>query len=188
VRLFGGANIKLADLALDGSYTLSPKGPVGAEGLINERTSQVTAVLTGTLIEPEERLDLGAMVDGIKVRAYEIELAELERLRAEDEARVAAAAAERQRQTAQAAAYQWAVAAAKLEEERTKALVTANAEATRIANMVAVARAVAFEGANPTPVQSPVAPSVEVAPPVEDTPRVFLAPLNLTPAESLNQF
>ena len=89
VRLFGGANVKLADLSLDGAYTLSPKGAVGAEGLINERTSQITAVLTGTLAEPEERLDLGAMVDGIKVRAYEIELEELERLRAEDEARVA---------------------------------------------------------------------------------------------------
>ena len=65
------------------------------------------------------------MVDGIKVRAYEIELEELERLRAEDEARVAAAAADRQRQAAQQNAYRWALAAAKFAEEREKALVTA---------------------------------------------------------------
>jgi uncharacterized protein involved in outer membrane biogenesis len=198
VRLFGGANVKLADLALDGSYTLSPKGAVGEEGLINERTSQITALLTGTLIEPEERLDLGTMVDGIKVRAYEIELEQLERLRAEDEARVAAAAAERQRQVAQQEAYRWAVAAAKFDEERQKALVAANAEATRIADAVAIAHDVVLEGANPAPVTtpapapaptlSPAAPTVDVAPPVTAPPTVFLAPLNLTPTESSNQF
>jgi hypothetical protein len=53
---------------------------------------------------------------------------------------------------------------------------------------VAVARAVAFEGANPAPVLSPAAPTVDVAPPVEEPPTIFLSPLNLTPAESLNQF
>jgi hypothetical protein len=201
VRLFGGANVQLANLALDGSYTLSPKGAVDEGGLINERTSQITALLGGTLMEPEERLDLGTMVDGIKVRAYEIELEQLERLRAEDEARVAAAAAERQRQTAQQAAYQWAVASAKFAEERQKALVAATAEATRIADTVAVARTVALEGANPAPAPtptpvptpapapSPAAPVVETAPPVATQPApVFLAPLNLTPTESANQF
>jgi hypothetical protein len=187
VRLFGGANIKLADLALDGSYTLTPKGPVDEEGLINERTSQITAVLGGTLIEPEEQLDLGAMVDGIKVRAYEIELEELERLRAEDEARVAAAAAERQRLAAQQAAYEWAVAAAKYEEERSRARATATAEATRIADTVADLRAIVLEGAEPPP-PSPVAPVVAPAPSVQTEPRVFLSPLNLTPTESPNQF
>src|SRR5690606_34614905 len=43
--------------------------------------------LAGPLWRPERSLDLSQMVDAIQMRALELELEELERLRAEDEAR-----------------------------------------------------------------------------------------------------
>ena len=191
VRLFGGANVKLADLALDGAYTLTPKGAVGAEGLINERTSQITAVLTGTLVEPEERLDLATMVDGIKVRAYEIELEELERLRAEDEARVAAAAADRQRHAAQQNAYRWALARGEVRRGSREGAGHGGGRGDAGSRRVSrCARRCRWRGrtrrcGRPAPAAPVVPPGTRA---VGSPSTVFLAPLNLTPTESSNQF
>lgn len=206
VRLFGGASIRLATLGLEGAYSLTPVGTVDEEGVINETTSRITAVLAGTLTAPEERLDLAPMVDGIKVRAYEIELEELERLRAEDEARIAAFAEQRAQDEAEEAARIEAETAA----ARGAALAAATAQSARIAAAVAAARSMAEDGAaavatarvaaapeaQPSPVetadgeqtQEPVVAPQEVAPQPAPPPRVFLAPLNLTPTESPNQF
>jgi uncharacterized protein involved in outer membrane biogenesis len=96
-RLFGGTALHLADLGLDGTFSLTPTGPVDDAGLITPATSQVTANLSGSLVEPQRQLDLGAMTDTIKMKAYENELARLEQLQKEDEARQKAAAAERAR-------------------------------------------------------------------------------------------
>ena len=43
VRLHGSGTIRLADLSLDGTYTMTPKGTIGTSGLISEATSQVVA-------------------------------------------------------------------------------------------------------------------------------------------------
>ena len=120
-RLFGGGSLTLKDLGLAGSFTLTPVGVVDPKGLINEATSLVTAVISGTLFEPVRELDLGTMVDSIKVRAYEIEVDRLEQLRAQDEARAKAAAEERARlmeEQAKRVAAEEAAKAAAVEEKR----------------------------------------------------------------------
>ena len=100
-QLFGGTSVRLADLGLDGSFALTPTETIDDAGLISPTTSQVRAVLSGSLMNPERTLDLGTMVDAIKVRAYELEVDRLEQLRAEDEARQKAAAEERARMIAE---------------------------------------------------------------------------------------
>jgi hypothetical protein len=96
-QMFGGGALSLKDLGLSGSFTLTPVGNVDPKGLINQTTSLVTAIVSGTLSDPVRTLDLGTMVDAIKVRAYELEVNRLEVLRAQDEARARAAAEERAR-------------------------------------------------------------------------------------------
>ena len=91
-KLFGGTSVKLADLQLGGSFVLSPVGAIAGNGLVSETTSQLTANLSGTLASPQRSLDIGTMVDAIKMQAYDLELARLEKLKADDDARVKAAA------------------------------------------------------------------------------------------------
>ena len=131
-ELYGGVSFNLTDLGLAGSWTLAPSGPVGDGGLINQTTARIGAVLSGTLFAPELRLDLAQMVDTIQVRAYELEVERLEKLRAEDEARSRAAAEERARLMALEAKRQAEEAAAKAEAEakaRAEAEAKAKAEA-----------------------------------------------------------
>lgn len=96
-RLLGGGTLRLADLVINSNWTLSTTQSLGGNGLINENTGRIGAVVSGPLTAPERALDLTQMVDAIQMRAYEIELQELERLRLEDEARRRAAAEERAR-------------------------------------------------------------------------------------------
>jgi len=118
VRLFGSASLRLADLTLDGAYTMSPTTPATPDALIDRSDAEVSARIGGTISAPSRSFDVAAMVDAIMVRAYEVEVARLEQLRAEDEARRQAAAAERAR-LAEAAAKKAAeeAAAKKVAEE-----------------------------------------------------------------------
>lgn len=124
-RLFGGLSVDFLNLDLGGSWTLAPIGDVGDTGLINETTARITAILGGTLIDPSYELDLAQMVDGIKVRAFELEVDRLEKLKAEQEARAKAAAEERARLMAEEARRL-------LEEELAKAEAEKAAEAERL--------------------------------------------------------
>ncbi|MDR3470453.1 MAG: AsmA family protein, partial [Devosia sp.] len=92
-KLFGSATVKLADLSLGGSFALSPIGTLDAAGLVSETTSKVTANLSGTLTQPQRTLDIADMVEAIKVKALELEVARLEALKAADDARQRAATA-----------------------------------------------------------------------------------------------
>lgn len=96
-RLIGGGGLRLADLHLDSNWTLALTRPVGGNELITETTGRVGIGLRGPLSAPERTLDLTQMVDALQMRAYEIELNELERLRAEQEARQRAQAEEQAR-------------------------------------------------------------------------------------------
>lgn len=96
-RLLGGVGLRLGDLRLDSSWTLALTQMLGGNGLITETTGRVGVALTGPFTGPQRRLDLAQMVDAIQMRAYEIELHELERLRAEQEARQRAMAEEQAR-------------------------------------------------------------------------------------------
>lgn len=96
-RLLGGAGLRLGDLRLDSNWTLALTQMLGGNGLITETTGWVGVALAGPLWGPVRTLDLTQMVDAIQMRAYEIELLELERLRAEQEARQRAIAEEQAR-------------------------------------------------------------------------------------------
>jgi hypothetical protein len=135
-KLFGGATIKLADLSLGGAFALTPIGTLDAAGLVSETTSKITANLSGTLMAPKRTLDIGTMGDAIKVKAYEVEVARLEALKAEDDARakVAAIAAKGRAQAVASAAKEAA------EDAALKQLADA-IEAKRVADAAAAAAA-----------------------------------------------
>lgn len=90
-QLFGSGTLRLADLLLGGSYTLSATDlPLTA--LVDAASAKLSLTLGGTLLIPERTLDASALVDAVMVKAYEVEVARLEALKAEDEARKAAEA------------------------------------------------------------------------------------------------
>ena len=100
-RLFGTVNLRLADLGLSGGFAMSPTTSAGPEGLLTEANARIAANFGGTLFEPETAFDVAGMVDAIMVRALEIEVARLEEIRAEEEARRRAAEQERARLAAE---------------------------------------------------------------------------------------
>jgi hypothetical protein len=112
-RIFGSGNLQLADLTLEARYAMSPTVIADPESLVDATTAEVAAVVTGPLWAPVATYDVTSLVDGMKIRASEMELARLEQLRLEDEARQRAAAADR----ARVAAEQAATAARKAAEE-----------------------------------------------------------------------
>ncbi len=197
VRLFGGGSVRLADLALDGAYSLTPTKALGDGGHINETTSQVTARLGGTLLAPQRKFEVNGLVDAIQVHAYEVELAELERLRAEDEARMKAAAEERARRLAAEKAVKDAEtakasvdAALAAVAQGQKAVLaaadatgdTAEAAAVRQAESIAAAQAAAQEAAAARRRASQPAPAVSTPAPAVQQPLV------LTPTEPATRF
>ncbi|MDB5562741.1 MAG: hypothetical protein JWN11_2159, partial [Hyphomicrobiales bacterium] len=156
-HLFGSASVKLADLGLAGSFALTPVGNIDPKGLVNATDSKITAVLSGTLPNPTRTLDLASMVDTIKMRAYENEVARLEQLKAADDARIQAAAAEQARRDAEAKRLADEAAAQKA------------ADAKRKADAEAAARAA--QNVTPRP-----APSTSASPPASGQP---LMPMDL---------
>ncbi len=84
--LFGNAQLRLTDLGLSGSYSVTPTA-VATAALADASAAQITANLGGTLLAPTVTYDVSGLVDAIMVKAYEAEVARLEKLRAEDEAR-----------------------------------------------------------------------------------------------------
>jgi len=107
-RLFGGVTLKLSDLSLGGGFSLTPIGTLDKAGIVSETTAKVTANLSGTLDAPARTLDIASMVDAIKVKALEVEVARLEALKVADDARAKAAAAANKEATEDAAAKQLA--------------------------------------------------------------------------------
>ena len=88
--LFGGSQVRLSDLGLSGSFVLSATGAIPA-ALLDAASAEVVTRLSGTLLAPERSFDVSALVDAVMVKAYEAEVARLEQLRAEEEARRQAA-------------------------------------------------------------------------------------------------
>lgn len=116
-RLFGSASIDLRNLALGGGFAMTPKVPSGPGGLLTEANAKIVATLGGTLLEPEVSFDVAGVVDTIMVAAFEVEVARLERIREQEEARAREAAAERARIAAEQAARREAEEQARREAE-----------------------------------------------------------------------
>lgn len=95
-ELFGSGSIRLDDLGVAGDYTLAAT-TVAPAALVDTNSARVTAHLGGTLLAPERTFDVSGLVDAIMVKAYEAEVARLEKLRAEDEVRRQAEEAEKAR-------------------------------------------------------------------------------------------
>ena len=109
--------------------------------------AQVSTKIGGTLAAPEGEFDVAALVDAIMVRAYEVEVARLEQLRAEDEARRQAAAEERARLAEEAARKAAEEAAAKKAAEEAAAKAAAEEAAKQKAEEEAAAKKAAEEEA-----------------------------------------
>ncbi|WP_069911727.1 AsmA family protein [Devosia insulae] len=102
-QVFGSGSIHLSDLGLAGDYAIAPTAVTPA-ALVDSGSARVAARLGGTLLAPERTFDVSSLVDAIMVKAYEAEVARLEKLREEDEARLKAEEAEKARLAAEAAA------------------------------------------------------------------------------------
>ncbi len=116
-RLLGNLGVNFSDLSISGKWSLSPTQMDNHIGLVNQSTAQVSANLAGSLTAPKRELELGAMIDAIQSRALEIELARLERVRAEEMQRSAEAAAQRAQAMARDARIKAEEAQRKADEE-----------------------------------------------------------------------
>jgi hypothetical protein len=130
-RLFGSGSIRLADLGISGSYALTPTTVAQAATATDPASGQIVARLGGTLLAPEREFDVSALVDSVMVKAFEAEVARLEKLRAEDEARRAAEAAEQERLAAEEEARRAAEEQAAREAAEQEAARLAAEEAAR---------------------------------------------------------
>lgn len=178
-RLFGTANLRLADLMLSGGFTMSPKAPTGPDGSLTEANAAIVANLGGTLPAPSASYDVGGVVDTLIMQAFEAEVARLEEIRAADQARQREAAAERARLAAEEDARRAAEAEAKRLAEEEAARQAAEAEAARRAAEEARRATEA-----PVPAPAPVPPADIRSPSI-----ITLQPgFNLTLPESPTQF
>jgi hypothetical protein len=127
---------------------MSPTVLADPESLVDPTTAEVAAVVTGPLWAPVASYDVTSLVDGMKIKASEIELARLEQLRLEDEARQKAAAEDRARVQAEQAAAE----AAKKAAEDAAAKKAADEAAAKAAAEAAAQPVVPTPPAIPAPV------------------------------------
>lgn len=141
-QLFGSGSIRLTDLGLAGDYALSPTAITPA-ALVDTSTARISTRIGGTLMAPERQFDVSSLVDAIMVKAYEAEVARLEKLREEDEARKQAEEAEKARLAAEAAAIRAAdeAAAQKAAEEAAAKQAAEEAAAKKAADEEAARKA-----------------------------------------------
>lgn len=168
-RLFGDMNMQLDTLALEGDWTLTPTAIDDPNGLVSAITAQITALISGNLAQPGYQLDLGPMIDAIKVRAFEIEVDRLEAQRAIEEERARVAAEERallmEQQAQERAAEELARAEAAAERARDE-------EAQRILDQIEEELGASQDPllTNPNGLEGPI----DLVP---DTPFVFREPI-----------
>ncbi|MGJ8528174.1 AsmA family protein [Maritalea sp.] len=175
-RLFGGISLDLIDFVLQSNWSLTPTQNVGDGSVLNEATGRVDVQIDGTLEAPEYQIDIQQMVDSIQVKAFELELERLEKLRAEQEARALAQAEEQQRRMAEQAA--------QLAKEEAEKAARAAAERQKRLDEEAAARA-ASEALNPSNENNSVIelPSLNG----DDAPILLLDPDALFRPELLDQ-
>jgi hypothetical protein len=142
----------LPELGVEARYAMSPTVLANPDSAVDATTAEVAAIVKGPLWAPVASYDVAALVDGMKIKASEIELVRLEQLRLEDEKRREAAAVDRARVAAEQAAVEEKRKAAEAEAAR----LAAEEEAARIAEEERLAAeraaaAAAAEAAAPPP-------------------------------------
>jgi len=130
-RIFGGATLRLKDLVLDARYSMSPTDKPDEKSAIDSTTAEVDALIKGPVWAPKTSYDVASLVEGMKIKASEIELALLEQRKAEEDARIKAAAALRAKIEALTPGQATAVGGAALELAKQAAAKQAAAEAAR---------------------------------------------------------
>jgi len=159
-RLFGDVSLALEDMGLESSWSLTPTQNIGNGSVLDEISGRVDALISGTLMEPEYRIDIQQMVDSIQVKAFELEVERLEKLRAEQEARALAQAEEQQRRMAEQAAQ-----LAREEAAKAAAAEAARQQKQAEAAAKAAAEAAAAEQQNSSPSVTELPPLV---PPIDE--------------------
>ncbi len=91
-KLFGSATLALPTLTVDGRYTLSPMTAPDDTSPVDANSAEVAATFSGPLWAQTGSYDVASLVEGMKIKASEAELAHLEQLKAEADARAKAAA------------------------------------------------------------------------------------------------
>jgi hypothetical protein len=148
-RIFGGATLALKDLLLDARYAMSPTTTFDDKSAIDPTTAEVDAQVKGPLWAPTGSYDVASLVDGMKIKANEIELALLEQRKAEADARAKAALQLQARidKLKAGGAVATAGAATKVAEDEAAKQAAAAAAAQKAADDAAAKEAAAAEAA-----------------------------------------
>jgi uncharacterized protein involved in outer membrane biogenesis len=124
-QLFGNLTLRLADLALGGSFAARPSS-LPPDFPLELPSVELTVAPTGTLGAPTRAIDATALYNALLSKELERQVVEAEKRRAEDEARQQAEAAEAARIAEEQAK---AEAARKAAEEKAKAEAASKAKA-----------------------------------------------------------
>ena len=132
-KIFGSGSLSLSNLTLDGRYTMTPTVAPGDSSALDPNTAEVAAVVSGPLWSPSVSYDVEAMVEGMKIKASEVELALLEQRKAEADARAKAQAEDDARRDAERKAEALAILAQQATEAAANAAFVAQAQAAKAA-------------------------------------------------------
>jgi hypothetical protein len=116
---------------LDARYSMSPTDKPDDKSAIDATTAEIDALIKGPLWAPQTHYDVASLVEGMKIKASEIELALLEQRKAETDARLKAAAELRAKLDALRPGQATATGGAALELAKQAAARQAAAEAAR---------------------------------------------------------
>ncbi|MCF6344759.1 MAG: AsmA family protein [Devosiaceae bacterium] len=94
-NIFGSIKINLVDLELDGKWAFTLLNIDHLSKILDKTNAIIRLINSGTLLAPILKYDLSTMIDGVQVRALEIEVDRLEKLRIEAELRSKNAALQR---------------------------------------------------------------------------------------------
>ena len=132
-NLFGSIKINLVDLELDGKWAFTLLNIDHLSKILDKTNAIIRLTNSGTLLAPILKYDFSTMIDGVQVRALEIEVDRLEKLRIEAELRSKSAALQRLNLMEE----QRRILEEKQKEEERKALLEANKKAEQEAREVA---------------------------------------------------
>lgn len=163
-RIFGSGSLDLSKMMIAGHYAMTPTGELEPSSPLDPNSAEAGVTISGPAWAPTANYDVAGLVEGMKIKASEAELAILEQRKAEADARAKAQAADEARRAAERKVEEAAIVAQQAAEAA--AMAAADAAAAREA---AEATAKTTEPAKPvTPVEpAPPPVSSSVPPPID---------------------